>query len=195
MLWLGIVQAVVFSMLSVANFALAYRIYKLQRDRNTAKLVITSDDLIEDDEHEAYALRVYNVGLVPAVGVHLWVDVEDWKNGEELTTEMRESYFAYHDSVVQLSPQDFTEYELPALEDRSLIITAVTTCANGIGDEARFMLSGLEPDPIAFRQVRARRKSAINRLKSRKRPNAPRFMIGANSLKDHGEMSKSDIST
>ena len=150
MLWLGIVQAILFAILSVANFALAYRMYKIQRGRNTPKLVITGDEIIKVEDHEAYALRVYNVGLVPAVGVRLLVDVEDWKNGKELTTKFREQFFAYTDNVVQLNPQDFLEYELPNLEDRSCIITAVTTCANGTGDDTRFMMAGIEPDPNRF---------------------------------------------
>ena len=195
MLWLGIVQAILFAILSVANFALAYRMYKIQRERNTAKLVITGDEIIEVEDHEAYALRVYNVGLVPAVGVRLLVDVEDWKNGKELTTKFREQFFAYTDNVVQLNPQDFLEYELPNLEDRSCIITAVTTCANGTGDDTRFMIAGIQPDPIAFQQVQERRKSSIERLKSREQPTVLQFLLGANSLKDHGEMAKLDNPT
>ena len=68
MLWLGIVQAILFAILSVANFALAYRMYKIQRERNTAKLVITGDEIIEVEDHEVYALRVYNVGLNQSQG-------------------------------------------------------------------------------------------------------------------------------
>lgn len=117
-LWPGIVQAILFAILSIANFALAYRMYVIQRDRNTAKLAITSDEIFEVEDREAYALRVYGVALVPAVGVRLLVDVEDWKNGKELMTEFRERYFAYSDRAVQLNPQDFLEYEPPMLEDR-----------------------------------------------------------------------------
>ena len=190
MQWLGIVQAVVLVMLSVSNLTLAYCVYKIQRDRNTAKLVITGDAVIEVDDHEAYVLRVYNVGLVPAVGITLLVYVEDWKNGKELTTIFRERYFAYHDRVVHLNPQDFLEYELPMLEDRSCIITAVITCDNGTGDDSRFMLAGMESDPSAFRQVRRRQKSAIKRLKSKERPNNLRIMLDANMLKNHGERSQ-----
>ena len=57
-----IIQVVAFAILSSANFALAYRIYKIQSDRNTPKLVVNSD-LIEDDEHEANCIYVHNVGL------------------------------------------------------------------------------------------------------------------------------------
>ena len=81
------------------------------------------------------------------------------------------------------------------LEDRSCIITAVATYANGAGDDARFMMAGIEPDPIAFTLVGKRKESALERLKSREQPNILRVELGANSLKDHGEMALLDNET
>ena len=188
-----IIHVVVFAILSLANFALAYRIYKIQSDRNTAKLVVNSD-VTEDDEHDANCIYVHNVGLIPAVAVHVLIDIEEWKDGKRLDYRFHKRYFAFSDSSISLRPQDYLTYELPTLEDRDCVFTAVVTCSNGLGDEIRFLQIGNDPDPMAIRQVfqRSRRKKGIkalkSQLKSHRRSKILVATMGANSLKDYDDL-------
>ena len=66
---ISIIQTIASVLLSLTGITLAYFVYKIQHDRNTAKLVLVCDELLEDDEHEepCSAIRILNVGLVPAV--------------------------------------------------------------------------------------------------------------------------------
>ena len=186
---LDIVQIFVLAFLSLANFALAYLIYKIQSDRNTPKLIV-SNDVIEDDEHEANAIYVHNVGLVPAVGVNLLIDIEEWKGGTRLDSRFHEQHSAFSDRYVSLQPQEFRVYELPTMEDRCCVFTAVVECRNGPGDQIRFVLVGTPPDANAMHEVfsKSRRKKGIKALKKRKKHKDMRSLIGANSLKDYDDL-------
>ena len=189
MIIFGIIQVVVFAILSLANFALAYRIYKIQSDRNTAKLVVNGH-FIEDDEREASCISVYNVGLVPAVGVSVLIDIEEWKHGKRLDSRFHERCRAFSDHSVSLKPQDHRIYELPTIEDRACVFTAVATCRNGSGDEIRFFTMGNDPEPMAARQVfsRSQKKKGIKALKSQLRPKGGLPTVSTNSLRYYDDL-------
>ena len=70
--------------LSVANGLIAYAVFKIQRDRNRARLVMFVDIVEEEEERPYYALYVQNLGLVPDRQIRIVADVEEWqtsKNG------------------------------------------------------------------------------------------------------------------
>ena len=93
MLVVGIIQTIASVILSLVGIMVAYLIYKVQRDRNTPKLVLVTGELLEDDEHEeeCYAIRILNVGLVPAVNVSFLVDIEEWQDGREIRSKFHEN--------------------------------------------------------------------------------------------------------
>ena len=198
MLVISIIQTIASVLLSLTGITLAYFVYKIQHDRNTAKLVLVCDELLEDDEHEepCSAIRILNVGLVPAVNVKFLIDIEEWQEGRKIRSRFHERYFAFEDTIPLLSPQDSRLYELPTPENKSYLFTAVATCRHGTGDEARYLQLGnstvVASDRIAFRQVKEGRAAAIRRLKPRKRNSEsaeyPIFMMGASSMKDYNEL-------
>ena len=195
---LGIIQAISSVILSLVGITLAFLVYKIQRDRNTAKLVMVSDKLIEGEEHDepSYAIRTLNVGLVPAISVRFLVDIEEWQDGRKIrSTFQEEGFVAFSDTIPLLAPQDSQLYKLPTPEDKSYIFTATVACRYGTGDRARFLTIGNSSDPasdqIAFRHVEEGRSTAMQRLESRGRADSstghhfPRMHMGATSLKDY----------
>ena len=197
MLVVGIIQTVASVILSLVGIAAAYLIYKIQRDRNMPKLALVTDEVLEDDEHEEarYAIRILNVGLVPAVNVSLLVDIEEWEDGREIRSEFHERGFsAFSDRIPLLNSQESRLYELPTPEDKSYIFTVILTCRDGIGDQARYLTMGNasvpESDAVAFQHVAAGRSAAFRKLKSLGRTENHRvpMFIGANSLKDYNKL-------
>ncbi len=197
MLVIGIIQTVASVILSLVGIMVAYLIYKIQRDRNTPTLVLVADEVIEDDEREeeCYAIRILNVGLVPAVNVSFLMDIEEWQDGREIRSKFHEEgYSAFSDTIPLLDSQESRLYELPTPEDKSYIFTVIVTCRNGTGDQVRFLTMGNssapESDAVAFHHVAAGRSAAIRKLKSLRRTgnHRVRMTMGANSLKDYNEL-------
>ena len=60
---LDVIQFAALLALSAANGVIAYSVFRIQKDRNTPKLVVYVE-LVEDDDHEYLGLYVQNVGLV-----------------------------------------------------------------------------------------------------------------------------------
>ena len=197
MLVVGIIQTVASVILSLVGIMVAYLIYKIQRDRNTPKLVLVTGELLEDDEREeaCYAVRILNVGLVPAVNVRILVDIEEWQGGREIRSKFHEEgYSAFSDTIPLLDSQESRLYEQPTPEDKSYMFTVVVTCRDGIGNRARYLTQGNssvpESDAIAFQHVKAGRSAAFRKLKSLGRTGDHRvsMVMGANSLKDYNEL-------
>ena len=170
----AIVQTIATVVLSIAGVILAYLVYKIQRDRNTAKLVLVCDELIEDDESgiARYQIRVLNFGLVPAVRVRLVADIEEWKDGIMVRPSPGEEHYPFQDTIQLLASQDSQSYELPMpTEGRDFVVTAMVTCHGGLGDDARFGLQGDSSDieyfQAVFREVSAGKASAMKRLTGR----------------------------
>ena len=186
----GVVQTIATVVLSIAGVTIAYLVYKIQRDRNTAKLVLVEDELLEDYEHDESRnqIQVLNIGLVPAVGVSLIVDIEEWKEGRMVRPNPREEHFPFHSSIQLLVPQDSRSYELPIpTEGRHFIVTAKVTCRGGHGDDARFMLLGESEDVAStravIREVLGSKASAMKRL------TVNHFILrDANSLKNYDQL-------
>ena len=188
---LDIAQFVALLVVSGANGVIAYSVFKLQKDRNTPKLVVYVE-LVEEDDRDYYGLYVRNVGLVPALSVHILADIEVWRCGRPVKSSFHEKYVAFHGSHITLNSQDHRMYELPWLEGCSLIVTAVATCNNGPSDAMR---SALGDDPLAIREValRKRRQKAIKQFKSRtssrtQGPRAPVIMLGLESMNDREDL-------
>ena len=78
---LDIVQFAVLFVLSVANGLIAYSVFKIQKDRNTPKLVVYME-LVEGEEREYAGLYIQNVGLAPALNVRIVADIEEWREGQ-----------------------------------------------------------------------------------------------------------------
>ena len=168
---IGVVQAIASVLLSVAGVTIAYLVYKIQRDRNTAQLVLVCDELMENDEQDEARnqIMVLNVGLVPAVGVRLLADIEEWKEGRMERPNPQEEHLPFSSSIQLLAPQDFRSYELPIpTEGRDFIVTAKVSCRGGHGDDARFMLVGESSDMaysrVTFHEVSASKAAAMKRL-------------------------------
>ena len=188
---LDITQFVALFVLSVTNGLIAYSVFKLQKDRNTPKLVVYME-LVEEEDREYPGLYVQNVGLVPALNVRILADIEEWRDGRPVKSKFHERYEAFNDHHVSLKPQDYKLYELPWMEGWSLMVTTVASCSNGPSDNAYFVLGD---DQSALRKVAfgKGRKRAIKRLKSGKssRMRGSRdlhFVMGLNSLKDYDEL-------
>lgn len=199
MLVLGVIQTVASVALSLVGITVAFLVYRIQRDRNTAKLMLITGELIEDDERDeqAYVIRIRNVGLVPAVNVRLKADIEEWKDGERLRSTFSEGYRVYSDSSPVLEPQESRSYELPTPGDRDYIFTAILTCRNGTGDSVRYLQRGnsssIESGRIAYHQVAAGRKAAMKRL-ARPKASTGRlvFMLNMGLMKRYNTMSGVD---
>ena len=190
-LTLDIVQFAVLFVLSVANGLIAYSVLKIQRDRNTPKLVAHME-LVEEEDREYAGLYVQNVGLVPALNVRIVADIEEWRDGRPVCSRFHERYEAFEDHHVDLKPQDHRLYELPWMEGWSLIVTTVVSCSNGPGDSTYFALGD---DRSALREVAfgKSKKRAIKRLRSKESPKRRdsrdlHFVISLNSLKDYDEL-------
>ena len=186
-----VVQFVALLALSIANGVIAYSVLRIQKDRNTSKLVVYAE-LVEDDDREYLGLYVQNVGLVPALNVRVVVDVEEWREGHPVSSRFHERYEAFQDHHVTLKSQEHRLYELPEIEGWALIVTALTSCNNGPSDGTYFVLGD---DRSAHREVAIGKggKKAIKRLKSREssRMRESRdlhFVMGLNSLKDYDEL-------
>ena len=134
MLAMSIIQTISSVILSLAGVVLAFFVYRIQQDRNTPKVVLVSDELVEGDEHEeaCYAVKILNVGLVPAIKVDLLVDIEEWQNGEKVRSKFHEQYSAFHDTIPLLESMESRLYKLPTPEDRSYIFTMMVTCRRGV---------------------------------------------------------------
>ena len=188
---LDVAQFVVLFILSVSNGVIAYSVFRVQKDRNTPKLVVYME-LVEDDDREYLGLYVQNVGLVPALNVSVVVDIEEWREGHPVRSRFHERYEAFQDHHVTLKPQEHRLYELPAAEGWALIVSALTSCSNGPSDSTYFVLGD---DRSAIREVAFGKggKKAIKRLKSRessrmRNSRELRFVMGLNSLKDYDEL-------
>ena len=200
MLTMGIIQTVSSVVLSLAGIMLAFLVYRIQKDRNTPKVVLVCDELAEDELGEACpAVKILNVGLVPATSVELLVDIEEWQNGKEVRSKFHERYSAFQSTTPLLESMDSRQYRLPTPEDRSYIFTVMVTCRGGTGDQARFLIQGsssdVASDRIALGHVRADWSTAIQRLKSG-RPTGilgvARFGMGAEFLKDYNRLFGTD---
>ena len=101
MLTMSIIQTISSVVLSLTGVMLAFLVYRIQRDRNTPKVVLVNGEVIEGDEPEeaCYAVRILNVGLVPAINVDFLVDIEEWRNGEKIRSKFHERYSAFHDTI------------------------------------------------------------------------------------------------
>ena len=188
---LDVIQFTALLALSAANGVIAYSVFRIQKDRNTPKLVVYVE-LVEDDDHEYLGLYVQNVGLVSALNVRVMADIEEWREGHPVRSKFQERYEAFEDHHVTLSPQDHRLYELPCIEGWALIVTAVASCSNGPSDGTRFAVGD---DRFALRQVAfgKGRKGAIKRLKYRASSRARgsrdlHFVMDLTSLKDYNEL-------
>ena len=188
---LDIVQFAALFVLSIANGLIAYSILKIQRDRNTPKLVVYME-LVEEEDREYAGLYIQNAGLVPALNVRIVADIEEWREGQPVRSRFHERYEAFEAHHVTLKPQDHRLYELPWMEGRSLIVAGVASCSNGPSDSACFVLGD---DSSALRGIAFGKgtKRAIKRLKSKEssRMREARdlhFVMGLNSLKDYDEL-------
>ena len=187
-----VAQLVALLVLGVANGALAYLVYRIQKDRNTPKLVIYVE-LVEGDERDYYGLYVQNIGLVPALNVRVEVDVEEWRNGHAVKSKFHEEgYEMFEDSQVSLNPQQHRLYELPEIQGWALIIAARASCRNGPSDSICFALGD---DRSAVRDVAFGKgqKRVLKRLGTKHSPRIfgskeIRFTMGMNSLKDYVEL-------
>lgn len=105
MLIIDIFQTISSVVLSSVAIVLAVMVYRIQRDRNRAKLMLT-DELIEDDERgePAQGIRIRNVGLVRAVNIKLLADIEEWKDDQLLNSKFHERFDAYSDNLAVLEP-------------------------------------------------------------------------------------------
>ncbi len=193
---LDIFQFVALAALSIANGVIAYSVFKIQKDRNTPKLVMYIESFGEeeqdhDDDRALYAVHVQNVGLVPALNVRIVADIEEWRDGRPVRSKFHDRYDAFSDRHVILRSQEQKIYELPWMEGWSLIITMVASCSNGSSDSMHFMVGN---EPLAYRAVSndKRRKKAIKGLKSgvswrEREPRNMRMELDLKSLKDYVE--------
>ena len=188
---IDVVQFLVLLVLAAANGVIAYSVYRIQKDRNTAKLVVNVE-LVEDEDREYNGLYVQNVGLVPALNVRIVADIEEWRGGQTVRSSFHESFDAFHDHLVTLGPQEHRLYELPEAEGWALTVTVLASCSNGPSDNAHFVVGD---DRSALRQVVLgnQRKKAVKRLKSRESSRTRdsrelHFVMGLNSLKDYEEL-------
>ena len=189
---IDVVQFVVLLVLAAANGTIAYSVYRIQKDRNTPKLVVNVE-LVEEDDREYNGLYVQNVGLVPALNVRVVVDIEEWREGQPARSRFHEEGFeAFEDHHVMLSPQEHRLYELPEIQGWALTVTVLVTCSNGPSDSTHFVVGD---DRSALRQVVLgnESKKAIKKLKSRassrmKGSRGLHFVMGLNSLKDYDEL-------
>ena len=188
---LDIVQFAALFVLSITNGLIAYSVFKIQKDRNTPKLVVYME-LVEEEGREYAGLYIQNVGLVPALNVRIVADIEEWKEGQPVRSRFHERYEAFEDHHVTLKPQDHRLYELPWMEGWSLIVATVASCSNGPSDSTYFVLGD---DRSALRGIAfgKGRKRAIKRLKSRassrmREARDLHFVMGLNSLKDYDEL-------
>ena len=188
---LDIVQFAALFVLSITNGLIAYSVFKIQKDRNTPKLVVYME-LVEEEDREYAGLYIQNVGLVPALNVRIVADIEEWKEGQPVRSRFHERYEAFEDHHVTLKRQDHRLYELPWMDGWSLIVATVASCSNGPSDSTYFVLGD---DRSALRGIAfgKGRKRAIKRLKSREssRMREARdlhFVMGLNSLKDYDEL-------
>ena len=116
-----VVQFAALLVLAVASGVIAYSVYRIQKDRNTPKLVVNVE-LVEENDREYMGLYVQNVGLVPALNVQVVADIEEWREGRPVRSRFHERYDAFHDHLVTLSPQEHRLYELPAIEGWALTV-------------------------------------------------------------------------
>ena len=188
---LDVIQSVALLVLSAANGVIAYSVLRIQKDRNTPKLVVYME-LVEDDDREYIGLYVQNVGIVPALNVRVIADIEEWREGYPVRSKFHERFETFEDHHVMLSPQEHRLYELPAIEGWALIVTALASCRNGPSDSTYFVVGD---DRSALRHVAFGngRKRAIKKLKSRalSRKRGSRdlhFVMGLTSLKDYDEL-------
>ena len=186
-----VVQFVVLLVLAVANGVIAYSVLRIQKERNTPKLVVYAE-LVEKDDREYLGLYVQNIGLVPALNVSVVVDIEEWREGRPVRSRFHERYDAFRDHLVTLSPQEHRLYELPDIEGWALTVTVLASCSNGPNDSAHFVVGD---DRSALRQVVLgnESKKAIKRLKSRassrmRDSRGLHLVMGLNSLKDYDEL-------
>ena len=186
-----VVQFAALLVLAVANGVIAYSVYRVQRGRNTPKVVVYME-LVEEEDREYQGLYVQNVGLVPALNVRVVADIEEWREGRPVRSRFHERYDAFHDHLVTLSPQEHRLYELPAIEGWALTVTVLASCSNGPSDSAHFVVGH---DRSALRQVVLgnESKKAVKRLKSQassrmRDSRGLHFGMGLNSLKDYDEL-------
>ena len=188
---IDVVQFTALLAVSAANGVIAYSVFRLQKDRNTPKLVLYVE-LVENDDHTYYGLYVQNVGLVPAVNIRVTADIEEWREGKPVQSRFHKEFQAFQDHHVSLNPQEYKVYELPWMEGWGLVITVVVSCSNGSSDSMHFAVGD---DRYALRHVAfgKGRKSAIKRLESqaaiRNRESRDlHFVLGLTSLKDYDEL-------
>ena len=113
---LDIVQFAALFVLSITNGLIAYSVFKIQKDRNTPKLVVYME-LVEEEDREYAGLYIQNVGLVPALNVRIVADIEEWKEGQPVRSRFHERYEAFEDHHVTLKRQDHRLYELPWMDE------------------------------------------------------------------------------
>ena len=186
-----VVQFAALLVLTVANGVIAYSVYRIQKDRNTPKLVVYME-LVEENDREYMGLYVQNVGLVPALNVQVVADIEEWREGRPVRSRFHERYDEFHDHLVTLSPQEHRLYELPTIEGWALTVTVLASCSNGPSESTHFVLGD---DRSALRQVLLgnESKKAIKRLKSQassrmRDSRGVHFVMGLNSLKEYDEL-------
>ena len=161
--------------LSVANGLIAYAVFKIQRDRNRARLVMFVDIVEEEEERPYYALYVQNLGLVPDRQIRIVADVEEWRNGSPVRSKFHQKFQAFEDSLVVLKPQEFRRYELPYPEGWALVITVIAECSNGSDDEMYFAAGDHPPAvrSVPFRQSFNKKEGDQGCQKQGKRARSP----------------------
>ena len=196
-----IVQFIAIIVLSVANGAIAYLVYRVQRDRNTSRLVMYVNEVREEEGRVYQGLYVQNVGLVPALNVRITVDIEEWRGGNPVRSRFHQRYDEFSDHLIALTPQAYRSYELPWMEGWSLLIAAVTSCSNGSGNNMYFAVGN---DRTAQQQVLFNKKRGNRALKAVKMkatgskrgrgPHSVIYAMGLDSLKDYEELFGRDAS-
>ena len=167
--------------LAVANGLIAYAVFRIQRDRNTANLEMFVN-LVDEGEGRFYnALYVQNVGLVPARHVRIVADVEEWRDGSPVNSQFHEEFQVFEDHAVVLQPLEFKQYELPHPEGWALVITAIAECSNGTGDAMHFVAGDHPPAvrSVAFCRASTKRKAiraVRNKAKVTDRPTTELYL-------------------
>ena len=152
MLMIDIIQTVASVLLSSAAIALAFMVYRIQRDRNTPKLMIIADEVTRDDK-PVVTIRILNVGLVPAIKVRLSINVKEWEAGGRSEPEIQ----TVSDTFAILESQKSRLLEIPTRGDRSYIFTVTASCHNGIGDKAQHFQIGVPSWGAASNRIAMRR--------------------------------------
>ena len=135
---------------------------------------------------------VHFIALVPALNVRVTGEVEEWRDGRQVSSRFHERYEAFVDHHVTLNPEEHRVYELPAIEGWALIVTVLASCSNGPDDSAYFVV-GEDRSALHHVAYGNGKKRAVKRLKSRGSTKSRgsrelRFAMDLTSLKDYEKL-------